>query len=136
MSAALELQAELYSTLINAPDITALVPADNIGEGRALNGIPAIRIGSIIEVPAGLTFERRHSRMAVDIAIFAREPGTATVRYLADLIRQAVEEISIADPAYHLVDIRWDGTRVMRDGADPELAHAIVGFTALVETYA
>ena len=136
MSAALELQAELYAALINAPDITGLVPADNIGEGRALNGIPAIRIGSIIEVPAGLTFERRHSRMAVDIAVFAREPGTSTVRYIADHVRQTVEGLSIADPSLKLVDIRWDGTRVMRDGADPEFAHAVVAFTALVETYA
>ena len=137
MSVALELQASLHAALVNDSTLTALVPAENIGESVKTAALPCIRIGHFIEAPAGLSVERKHVRLAADVSIFARESGTSTVRFVADLIREATAEWgNPLPPGMSLVDWRWEGTRTARDGADSSLAHAVISFSALVEVHA
>ncbi|MEN3239049.1 DUF3168 domain-containing protein [Methylobacterium ajmalii] len=126
------LEVALRARLVAFAPLTALVPPELIGDRHGLpHELPCIIIGDGQEVPAGISFERRHVHAFTNLHIWDRMPNLGTVKELAELVRDALRGVELQPEGYRLLDLSWSGARYLRDPSGK--AHAVVTLEALLE---
>lgn len=126
------LEVAIRDLLIDHTPLTNLVPEESIGDRHALpRTFPCIIMGESQEVPAGVSFDRRHVTAYCTLHIWDQMPGLGTVKTIAELIRDALRGVDLQPVGYRLLDLSWSGARYMRDPSGK--AHAVVTLEALLE---
>ena len=130
---ALALQRAVGARLAAFAPLTALVSPANITDAHGLPAaFPSVILGEAQEVPAEVSFERRHLRVYLTLHAWDRSTGTASVKRIADAIRAALLDADLTLDAGRLLDLAHGGTRILRDPSG-EIAHAVVTVEGLVE---
>jgi Protein of unknown function (DUF3168) len=132
MSAALQLQKAIRSTLAGNPGVLATCPAGNIIDShKRPTSFPAVVMGEDLETDADLTFDRRHVTVYATLHLWHDEPGLTGVKAIAGAIRNAIRSGIRLDGSDRLVDLQFESARFIRD---PDgLSHGVVTLEALVE---
>ncbi|WP_410824342.1 DUF3168 domain-containing protein [Methylobacterium oryzisoli] len=127
------LEVAVRARLVASDDLTDLVPAEHIGDrhGRPAH-FPSIIFGEGQEVPAAVSFDRRHVWAYVTLHVWDRSPGLGTVKTIAHAVRTALHGVPLELDGFALLDESWTGTRFLRDPSG-DVAHAVMTFEALVE---
>lgn len=127
------LEVAVRARLIDFDPLIELVPEDRIGDrhGRPAK-FPAVVFGEGQEVPAAVTFDRRHVWVYANLHIWDRSPGLGTVKTIANTIRTALHGEPLELEGVRLLDLMWSGARYLRD-PDGVTSHAVVTLEALVE---
>ncbi|MYZ46459.1 DUF3168 domain-containing protein [Propylenella binzhouense] len=133
---ALALQAAIRSRLVADPGVTALVAASAIVDRGRPETFPSILIGIGSTSPAGLTLDRRHVNVVLDVHVWTRESALVDVKVIAEAVREALDAADswILD-GHRLVDLTLASARFMRDPAG-EFGHGVVTIEALTERLA
>ncbi len=133
--ASLAVQKALCARLIATPVVTALVPAENIGDQNARPApSPSIVLGEDQVVETNLRIDRSVVRVISTIHIWKEEKSTVGVKAISGAIRRAigrVRPLDLADADYACGDCRVTSTRFLRD-PDGVTSHGIVTIECLV----
>lgn len=130
---ALYVQRALGARLAAFAPLTALVaPANIVDRHGAPTAFPSVILGEAQETDAEVSFDRRHMRVFLTIHVWDRSPSTASVKRIADAIRDAVRANDLALDAGRLLDLRQTSNRILRD-PDQVTSHAVITLEALVE---
>lgn len=135
MEPCLALQAAIRARLVAASAVTALVPAASI---RDANGTPAvfpcILIGEGMTT-SGRDIARTMHDAALDLHVWATEPGTVVSKQIAGAVRAALSDTNWAVLGLHVADLHVVSSRFLRD-PDGKHSHGIISLAAIVKEIA
>ncbi|QUS39061.1 DUF3168 domain-containing protein [Tardiphaga alba] len=126
---ALAVQKALRARFIATAAVTALVPADNIGDQNARPApSPSIVLGDDRVYETNARIDRSIVRVVSNIHVWKQELSTEGVKEIVGAIRRAigrVRPLDLADPDHVAGDCRIKDTHFLRD-ANGEMSHAVV----------
>jgi hypothetical protein len=133
MDASLDLQTALRARLIASGPLTSLVPATSILDRNSRPEVfPCILVGDG-QTLLGPGVQRLRHEVYADLHAWAVEPGLATVKTIAGLIRDALRDGPWSLTSHHLADAYVQSTRFLRDPSGLH-GHAVLTLRAhLVE---
>lgn len=130
---ALALQRAVGARLAAFAPLTALVaPANIVDRHGAPTAFPSLLLGEAQEIPGEVSFDRRHLRVILTLHAWDRSTGTASVKRIADAVRDAFQIGDLALERGRVLDLWHAGTRVLRD-PDGQTSHAVITLEALTE---
>jgi hypothetical protein len=127
-----DLQKAIRLRLISDPEVSALVPAENVVDRAGLpEKFPSVIIGESLSVADDLTLDREHIRSLFGLHVWDRDgDGTFTASNLCAAIRKRLLGWRPELPGLHVVDLHVTRVRVMRD-PDGKTAHGVVEVEAV-----
>lgn len=128
----LALQTLVRSRLVASLDLFPLVPASGIlDKSDRPEVFPCILIGEGQTLPGSL-IDRSDFEAVLDLHLWTREPGLATVKTIAGTVRAALATGPWEIDGFHVADLRITSSRFMRDPAGP-YGHAVITVEALMK---
>jgi Protein of unknown function (DUF3168) len=133
MDPSLDMQKAIRARLIASPALVSVVPADNVLDHNSRPEVsPMISIGEGQSL-LGPGIKRTRYEVYADLHIWTEEPGLASAKAIAGLIRDALRDGFWTLTAHHVADAYIQTTRFLRD-PDGKHGHGIITLRAhLVE---
>lgn len=128
----LALQTLIYARLIANPEVTSLVPAENISDRSTRpNVFPCIIIGEGHTLYAD-DVDRFHEQAFMTLHVWTREPGLEQAKRIAGAARTALKQApwSVAGHTAHGITIA--SARFLRDPSG-EHGHAVIEINAVLQ---
>ena len=128
----LALQKALRARLTASPDLTALVPADNVLDATSRpERFPRVKIGEG-QTAFAVPYTRYHDKATLDVHIWCEEPGLTDAKEIAGAIAGSIRGHFPDTPDYRFFSVISTNARYMRDPSGHH-SHAVLTIEALLQ---